>query len=270
MRLKELRIAQKLYQKDIADMLGVDRTTYTKYESGASEPDIATLIQLADFFGVTVDYLINHKEKGVSEMKAGEINTIGKRIKDTREKKGMALDELAEKLEISIVQLFCFENNLMKPSRDIVEKIAKALGIDKQRLFTEWEKSVSSDYFQLLHENFEKSLLDRYIIGFFEINGVPYDFHDDYLSSKSNLSDGHDIALFTDFVFDAISSVLGMSAAQMFQSYSKLSHRDQHAICKTFTEYLKLDARDQGNIDNEVMKLSKSDRYSTQEKSRLA
>jgi len=52
----------------------------------------------------------------------------------------------------------------------------------------------------------------------------------------------------------------------MFQSYSKLSHRDQHAICKTFTEYLKLDARDQGNIDNEVMKLSKSDRYSTQEK----
>lgn len=74
-------------------------------------------------------------------------------------------------------------------------------------------------------------------------------------------------ALYTQYLsFQTDSSVLGMSATQMFQSYSKLSHRDQHAICKTFTEYLKLDARDQGNIDNEVMKLSKSDRYSTQEK----
>ena len=37
-RLKELRKDRKETQEDIANMLGVDRTTYSKYESGASEP----------------------------------------------------------------------------------------------------------------------------------------------------------------------------------------------------------------------------------------
>ena len=40
MRLKELRIAKGLYQKDVADFLGVDRTNYTKYESGADRKSV--------------------------------------------------------------------------------------------------------------------------------------------------------------------------------------------------------------------------------------
>lgn len=57
MRLKELRIARKLYQKDLADVLQVDRTTYVKYETGDSEPPLASLIVLADFYGVSLDYI---------------------------------------------------------------------------------------------------------------------------------------------------------------------------------------------------------------------
>ena len=57
-RLKQLRTAKNLYQKDVAAYLGVDRTTYVKYEKGTSEPDAATLAKLADYFGVTVDYLL--------------------------------------------------------------------------------------------------------------------------------------------------------------------------------------------------------------------
>ena len=50
-------------------VLGVDRTTYTKYESGKSEPPIEFLEKISDFFGVTVDYLIGHEssEKNQSE-----------------------------------------------------------------------------------------------------------------------------------------------------------------------------------------------------------
>ena len=62
-RLKELRKEKNLFQKDIADFLGVERTTYVKYESGVSEPNINTLILLADYYDVTVDYLLGKTDK---------------------------------------------------------------------------------------------------------------------------------------------------------------------------------------------------------------
>lgn len=57
-RLRELRKARGFTQQEMATMLGVDRTTYTKYEGGQSEPNIDSLRQLAQIFGVTVDYLV--------------------------------------------------------------------------------------------------------------------------------------------------------------------------------------------------------------------
>lgn len=67
-RLKELRRARALTQQELADVLGLDRTTYAKYEAGANEPNIATIRALAAFFGVTTDYLL-----GNSDSPAGSI-----------------------------------------------------------------------------------------------------------------------------------------------------------------------------------------------------
>lgn len=61
-QLRKLRKEKQLYQKDVAAYLGIDRTTYVKYETGASQPDHETLARLADYFGVTVDYLLGREE----------------------------------------------------------------------------------------------------------------------------------------------------------------------------------------------------------------
>lgn len=61
-RLKNLRIARNLKQVDMASFLGIDRTTYVKYESGTNEPSKDTIIKLADFFNVSVDYLIERTD----------------------------------------------------------------------------------------------------------------------------------------------------------------------------------------------------------------
>lgn len=58
LKLKELREKKGLLQKDVANYLKIARNTYSQYEIGAREPDIITLISLADFFDVSVDYLI--------------------------------------------------------------------------------------------------------------------------------------------------------------------------------------------------------------------
>lgn len=78
MRLKELRTSKKMYQKDLAEMLGVDRTTYAKYESGASEPNHETLLKLAEIFGVSVDYLLGRDEiKKAPTPKGGRVSSGG-------------------------------------------------------------------------------------------------------------------------------------------------------------------------------------------------
>ncbi len=48
-----------LTQQQVADMLNLNRTTYTKYETGASEPSIEILKRIAETFGVEVGDLLN-------------------------------------------------------------------------------------------------------------------------------------------------------------------------------------------------------------------
>ncbi len=57
MRLKELREEKGITQKNLADSLGLKRTRITSYETGANHPEYAVLLQLADYFHVSLDYL---------------------------------------------------------------------------------------------------------------------------------------------------------------------------------------------------------------------
>lgn len=60
-QLKKLRKEKGVLQKDVVAYLGIDRTTYVKYENGASEPDNETLIKIADYYGVTTDFLLGRE-----------------------------------------------------------------------------------------------------------------------------------------------------------------------------------------------------------------
>jgi len=57
-RLKELRLQQNIKQKDLAAILSVGIRTIVNYENGSREPTISALILLADYFCVSMDYLI--------------------------------------------------------------------------------------------------------------------------------------------------------------------------------------------------------------------
>lgn len=59
--LKELRIKKGLKQSDIADLLQITQQAYQRYESGTSEPNADGFTTLANFYGVTVDYLLDRE-----------------------------------------------------------------------------------------------------------------------------------------------------------------------------------------------------------------
>ncbi|MGF9979323.1 helix-turn-helix domain-containing protein [Viridibacillus arvi] len=60
--LKKLRDSQKLTQADVADRIGVARTTYAMYEQGKREPDIDTINKIASYYKVTTDYLLGRSD----------------------------------------------------------------------------------------------------------------------------------------------------------------------------------------------------------------
>ena len=56
-RLIDLRNEKNLSQAAVAKELGIGARTYQYYEYGEREPQLSTLIRIADFYGVTLDYL---------------------------------------------------------------------------------------------------------------------------------------------------------------------------------------------------------------------
>lgn len=57
--IRDLREDKDLRQKDIAEILNVSQNTYSQYETGVISLTAEVLIKLADYYGVTVDYLLD-------------------------------------------------------------------------------------------------------------------------------------------------------------------------------------------------------------------
>lgn len=57
-RIRNLRIDHNYTQKQIAEYLNVKQNTYSQYEIGVLNYPIEVLMKLADFYGVSVDYLL--------------------------------------------------------------------------------------------------------------------------------------------------------------------------------------------------------------------
>lgn len=65
--LTELRKNKKVTQAEMADILGVARTTYSSYEQGRRTPDAEIQKKIADFFDVTLDFLHGRPETSLDK-----------------------------------------------------------------------------------------------------------------------------------------------------------------------------------------------------------
>ncbi len=73
--LKMLRNACGLTQQRIADMLNIDRSTYSYYETGKTKPDVETLIKISRIYYVTLDALVNnHFELGKARIHTEQLS----------------------------------------------------------------------------------------------------------------------------------------------------------------------------------------------------
>lgn len=61
-RIKELRLNKKVTQKEIAEGIGVSSVSIQRFEYGSVRPSLDTLIALADYFDVSLDFLTGRND----------------------------------------------------------------------------------------------------------------------------------------------------------------------------------------------------------------
>ncbi|MDO4815193.1 MAG: helix-turn-helix transcriptional regulator [Bacillota bacterium] len=87
--LKELRKEKDLTQEDLAEKLNVSGRTVSRWETGANMPDISLLVELAEFYGVSIPEIINGERKS---------ETMNEEVKET----ALSLSDYAEEINKKI------------------------------------------------------------------------------------------------------------------------------------------------------------------------
>ena len=129
--LRKLREERGLTQQRLAELTGISKSRIYSYESKEREPDIAGLITLADFFSVSIDYLVG-KEADFYMQKneaALDLDKFGERIRCFRIQRQMKVEELASKSGIKANYLSLIESGAKKPSFDTLIQLLNALEV---------------------------------------------------------------------------------------------------------------------------------------------
>ena len=111
-RLKELR--GKDSQQKIAEKFGITQRTYSNYESGKSQIPDDLKIVFAEYFGVTVDYLLGREEKSPPENQEDKGLYIPEKYRDVMVAFSGGTDDLTQEDIDAIVSFIEFTKNNKK------------------------------------------------------------------------------------------------------------------------------------------------------------
>ena len=111
LRLEDLREEKNLKQIDIANLLKVSKSTYSQWEHSKIPIPTRRIIELADFYQVNIDYILNISKvrKSIKGKTKIDLIRIGNNIKNIRLNLNLTQDELADKLNIDQTTLSKYE-----------------------------------------------------------------------------------------------------------------------------------------------------------------
>ena len=118
--IKELRKSKKLSQKQLADILNVHQTAVSQWEQNRTMPDIEMVKTLAEFFGVSTDYILgNTKADDVPGVKAHRINVYGS------VPAGVPIEAVQDIIDWEEIPADWVRSNLLKSNKQNVEILTK-------------------------------------------------------------------------------------------------------------------------------------------------
>ena len=92
-RLRELRKENRITQQELADKFFITKSAVSKYENGVNTPENKLLQDLADYFNVSIDYLLGRTNNNSTKVEYG-INDKAKEILEVIKKAGVDLENI--------------------------------------------------------------------------------------------------------------------------------------------------------------------------------
>jgi transcriptional regulator with XRE-family HTH domain len=110
-RLEELRDIKNLKAKEVANYFNVAESTYSEWEHNKIPIPTKRIVQLANFYEVNIDFMLNLSSKKKHIVNANELNLelIGQHLKEIRDELGLSLRELGDKLNSAFSSLGSYE-----------------------------------------------------------------------------------------------------------------------------------------------------------------
>lgn len=120
--IRNIRKEKGLSQVEVSQKAGIAVNSLRLYEADKRHPNLETLEKIADALGVSVMEFLPKPSKSKEQQ--------GKRLYEARTSKGMTIEELAEKTQISVETLRNYENETQIPHSSQIYKICEALELD--------------------------------------------------------------------------------------------------------------------------------------------
>ncbi len=99
-RIKELRKKKKVTQQEVAEAIGITRRGFQKWENGESQIKSNNAQQLADYFGVSVGYLLGYDEDDqMNNLVNNELENLTQKLNQYREQYDVLKKVLSDKLQ---------------------------------------------------------------------------------------------------------------------------------------------------------------------------
>lgn len=135
-RIKSLRLDKGLSQKEMASILNINQSTYSKFELNKAMISIKVLNNIANYFDVSLDYLLNiSNKKGNNGNKDIDVKIVGERLKKVRQDKHLYQETLAMDLGTSHSLISEYENGKKLISLAYAYAICKKYNISLDYLY---------------------------------------------------------------------------------------------------------------------------------------
>ena len=142
--LKKLRERHGYTQLEMANLLGIDRSQYGKYENEYTTIPIKHLNTLCNYYNVSIDYIFDFTKNPNYKNSSLNINSIesGKRLKEFRKEHKLTQTKLANILNTSFSNISSYERGINIISTTYLYAICKKYSISADYLLSKIKHSV--------------------------------------------------------------------------------------------------------------------------------
>ena len=142
-KLKDIRQDHDISQREMANILHVNRSTYSLWELGINIIPIKYLSDFSDYFNYSIDYVLGLEKNKNNNIKRGfNLNILGKNLRKVRLLNGLSQENIGNILNVSQACIARYEKGIIEISTSNLYKFSKEFNISINKLCGKNKKSL--------------------------------------------------------------------------------------------------------------------------------